>query len=78
MFIVTPVVGVCNCSMLYCMLLNAHSSFAIIFMGKRELAALLSLSYWCPMNNVWLFLTVPWVCLQCVSVVFPDHTHLLF
>ena len=22
--------------------------------------------------------TVPWVCLQCVIVVFPDHTHLLF
>ena len=25
-----------------------------------------------------LFLTVPWVCLQFVIVVFPDHTHLLF
>ena len=27
---------------------------------------------------LWLFLTVPWVGLQCVIVVFPDHTHLLF
>ena len=27
---------------------------------------------------VWLFLAVPWVCLQSVIVVFPDHTHLLF
>ena len=27
---------------------------------------------------VWLFLAVPWVCLQFVSVVFPDHTPLLF
>ena len=27
---------------------------------------------------VWLFLGVPWVCLQFVIVVFPDHTHLLF
>ena len=27
---------------------------------------------------VWLFLTMPWVCLQYVIVVFPDHTHLLF
>ena len=27
---------------------------------------------------VWLFLTMPWVCLQFVIVVFPDHTHLLF
>ena len=26
----------------------------------------------------WLFLMVPWVGLQCVIVVFPDHTHLLF
>ena len=28
-------------------------------------------------NTLWLFLTVPWVGLQCVIVVFPDHTHLL-
>ena len=27
---------------------------------------------------VWLFLAVPWVCLQFVIVVFPDHSHLLF
>ena len=26
---------------------------------------------------VWLFLAVPWVCLQFVIVVFPDHTHLI-
>ena len=26
---------------------------------------------------VWLFLAVPWICLQFVIVVFPDHTHLL-
>ena len=26
---------------------------------------------------VWLFLAMPWVCLQFVIVVFPDHTHLL-
>ena len=24
---------------------------------------------------VWLFLTVPWVCLQFVVVVFTDHSH---
>ena len=24
---------------------------------------------------VWLFLTVPWVCLQFVILVFTDHTH---
>ena len=27
---------------------------------------------------LWLFLTVPWLDLQCVIVVFPDHTHLHF
>ena len=69
--------GVCNCSMFYCTLLYAHSSFAIILMGKRELVALLSLSAWCLVIVVWLFLGVPWVCLQFVIVVFPDYTHLL-
>ena len=53
-------------------------SFAIIFDGKRELVAWLSLSYWCLICVVWLFLAVPWVCLQFAIAVFPDHTHLLF
>ena len=70
--------GVCNCSTFCCKLLYVHSSFAIILMGKRELDALLSLSSRCPVIVVWLFLAVPWVCLQFVIVVFPDHTHLLF
>ena len=68
--------------MFCCTLLYVHSSFAIILIGKRELVALLSLSSfslssWCLMIVVWLFLAVPWVCLQFVIVVFPDHTHLL-
>ena len=70
--------GVCNCSMFCCTLLYVNSSFAIILMGKRELVAMLSLSSWCLVIVVWLFLAVPWVCLQSVIVVFPDHTHLLF
>ena len=28
-------------------------------------------------NAAWIY-AVPWVCLQFVIVVFPDHTHLLF
>ena len=28
-------------------------------------------------NDLWLILTVLWVALQCVILVFPDHTHLL-
>ena len=39
-------------------------------MGKRELIALLSLSSWCLVVVVWLFLAVSWVCLQFVIVVF--------
>ena len=64
--------------MFCCTLLNVHSSFAIILIGKRELVALLGLSSWCLVIVVWLFLAVPWVCLQFVIVVFSDHTHLLF
>ena len=52
----------------------------MLLMGKRELVALLYLSFWCLVIVIllWLFLTVPWVGQQCVIVVFPDHTHLLF
>ena len=42
MFIVTPIVGVCNCSMFCCVLLYVHSSIAIILIGKRELVASLN------------------------------------
>ena len=47
-------------------------------MGKKELVALLGLSFKSLVIVVWLFLTMPWVCLQFVIVVFPDHIHLLF
>ena len=69
------------CLSLFCyVLLCVHSIFAIILKRKRKLVALLLLSYICivTINTMWLFLTLPWVGLQCVSVVFPDHTHLLF
>ena len=47
---------------------------------KRKLVALPSLSYKCivTIHVLWLFLTVPWVGLQCLIVVFPGHTHLPF
>ena len=64
--------------MFCCMLLYVHSSFALILMGKRELVALPglpSLSSWCLVMVVWLFLVVPWVCLRFVVVVFPDQTN---
>ena len=70
--------GFCNCCMFCCTFLYVPSNFSIILMGKRELAALLGLSSWCLVIVVWLFLELPWVGLQFVIVVFPDHTHLLF
>ena len=67
--------GVCNCSMFCYKLLYVHTRIAIILMGNRELVALLSLSSWCLVMVVWLFLAVLWVGLWFVIVVFPDHTH---
>ena len=67
--------GACNYSLFCCTLLYVHSSFAIILMEKREQVALLSLSSWCLLMVVWLFLAVPWGCLRFVIVVFPDHTY---
>ena len=46
LFVVTPVVGVYNCSIFCCTLFYVQSSIAMILMGKRELVALLNLS-WC-------------------------------
>ena len=56
------------------------SSLAIFLKRKRELVSLLLLSCGClaAVEVLRLFLTVPWVGLRCVIVVFPDHTHLLF
>ena len=77
LFIVTPIVGVCNCSMFCCTLLYVHSSIAIILLGKRVLGALHNLSSWCLVMVERLVLAVPWGCLRFVIVVFPDYTHLL-
>ena len=78
LFIVTPIVGVCNCYMFCCPLLYVHSSFAFILVGKRELVALVNLSSWSLVIVVWLFLVVSWVFLQFVIVVLLDYTHLVF
>ena len=68
--------------MFFCTLLYAHSSFAIILMGKSELVALLGWFSWClvivVVIVVRLFLAVPWVCLRFEIVIFLDHTYLLF
>ena len=72
--------GVLYLSLLCNALLCVHSSLSIILKRKRKLVVLLLLSYKCivTINVLLLLLTVPWVGLQCVIVVFPDQTHLLF
>ena len=77
LFVVTPFVGVCCCSVFCCTLRHVHSSIAIVLIGKRELVALLGLSSWCLVVVGRLFLAVPRGCLRLVISVFPDHTHLL-
>ena len=59
LFIATPIVGVCNCSMFCCTLLYVHYRIAIILMEKRELVALFHLSSWCLVMAEWFFLAVP-------------------
>ena len=73
-------VGVLCWSLFWYVLLYALSSFEIILTRKRELVAVLLMSFRCIITVIvlWLVHTVPWICLQCVIVVFPDHTHLLF
>ena len=67
-------IGFCVCSMFCCTLLCVFSSFAITSM----VIALLSLSFWCLVIVIvlWPFPTVNWAGLQCVILIFPDHTHL--
>ena len=73
-------VGVLHWSLFWYALLCVLSSYAIILMRKRELVTFLLLSFGClfTVNVLWLFLMVPWVGLQFMIVVFPDHTHLLY
>ena len=69
--------GFSSCFTFCCAILLVDSSFAIISMGKKELVALLSLSSWCPMIVVRLFLEMLLVCLQFGTMVLPDHSHVL-
>ena len=64
--------GVLRLSLFWYALLSVLSSFVIILKSKRELVALLYLSFGClvTVNVTRLFFAVPWVDLQFVSVVF--------
>ena len=65
-----------------CFAMHYFVSILVLQTSEKEEKAdcLLILPYRCIViiNVLWLFLTVLWVGLQCVIVVFPDHTHLLF
>ena len=63
---------------LLCITLFVNFNFVISLTGKRGLVALYGVSPWCLVIVMWLLLTVPWVCLQVVVVIFSDHTHLQF
>ena len=81
LFYVPPIVcGFLCLSLLRYALMCVLSSFVIILTRKRELVALLLLSFGCLVTVIvlWLFLTVSWVGLQYVILVFPDHTHFFY
>ena len=50
----------------------------IINLDKKSSLLLLSNRCYVTISVLWLFLPYPWLGLQCVIVVFPDHTHLHF
>ena len=54
--------------------IKCHTSRTPQQMGRREQVDWLSLSSWCLGIVVWLFLAVPWVCLEFLIGVFTDHT----
>ena len=69
----------CDCLCFVIHYFVSISVFAIISKRKRKQVGLLLLSYRCivTINVMWLLLTVPLVGLQCVIVVFLDHTQFL-
>ena len=73
-------VGFLCLSLFWYTLLCVLYSYAIILKREGELVDLLLLSYGCVVTVyvLWLFLTMPWVGLQCVIVAFPDHIHFPF
>ena len=72
--------GVLCLSLFCCALLFVHFSMHHLDEKEKSVSLMLFSSYRSITTThvIWLFLTVPWVGLQCATVVFPDHTHLLF
>ena len=72
--------NVCGESVLTFVLVIMHDfvSFLVSNLDKEERAGCFVFLMSCYCYALWLFLMVMWVGLQCVIVVFPDHTRLLF
>ena len=54
---------------------NIGAGLCMVRIGKGGYS---NVPYDITINVLWLFFTAPWVGLQFVIVVFPDHTYLLF
>ena len=80
LFIATHIVhgGFCVWSLFYYFSILCSSDNTIILIGNRELIVILLLSslYLVTVTDLCLFLTMPWVGLQCIIVVFSDPPHL--
>ena len=58
---------------------QAKGTKSTSFLTRKERSGFRSLGFMnMTVNVLWLFLAMPWVGLQFVIVVFPDHTHLLY
>ena len=68
------------CTSLFCYAILCVHSKCNHLEGEEAAGSLLLLSYSCivTIDDLWLFLKISWVCLQCEIVVFPYHIHLLF
>ena len=69
--------GVCNCSMFCCTLLYVHPSFCNHLDGDERDSCFAKFVFLVYHDCCVAILAVPWVFLQFVIVVFPDHTHYL-
>ena len=72
-------VGVLFWSLFWCVILCVVSSFCNHVDEEERAGCLAFIVLWmcCYYIFLWLFLTVPWVGLRFVIMVFPDHSHLL-
>ena len=60
-----------------CLVFALYAILSVIHLHGEERAGCFTFNVFLCLVNVsvlWLFLTLPWIGLQCVIVLFPDHT----